>query len=59
MSAELALFGRDLFDEIIRPRKSGPIAERFEFPPFSVLNARVFVKGDGRKAADNATEART
>jgi hypothetical protein len=37
---DFALFGRDLFGNPIQPAKSGPLAERFEFPPFSVLNAR-------------------
>jgi hypothetical protein len=41
MSAEpFSLFGRDLFGNPISQRKSGPLAERFEFPPFSVLDAR-------------------
>jgi len=38
--AELALFGRDLFGEIIKPKASGPVADRFTFPPFTVLDAR-------------------
>lgn len=33
-------FGTDLFGDLIRPQNRGPLAERFEFPPFSVLNAR-------------------
>jgi DNA modification methylase len=40
MSAEAALFGTDLFGEPIRPRASGPVAERFIFPPFTVLDAK-------------------
>jgi len=36
----LNLYGVDLFGNPIKPKKSGPLAERFEFPPFSVLNAR-------------------
>ena len=36
-----ALFGRDLFGEPSKPSGArGPLAERFEFPPFSVLSAR-------------------
>lgn len=35
-----ALFGRDLFGNEIKPRTSGPVAERFTFAPFSVLDAR-------------------
>jgi hypothetical protein len=34
------LFGSDLFGEQVCQRKNGVLAERFEFPPFSVLNAR-------------------
>jgi hypothetical protein len=34
------LFGRDLFGNPIKPKASGPVAERFTFPPFSVLDAR-------------------
>lgn len=37
---ELALFGTDLFGEVVRPKASGPVAERFGFPPFSVLDAK-------------------
>lgn len=37
---ELDIFGRDLFGDPIRPRVSGPVAERFTFPPFTVLDAR-------------------
>lgn len=35
-----AVFGHDLFGDAVLPKKKGPLAERFEFPPFSVLNAR-------------------
>lgn len=35
-----SLFGRDLFGEAITPDVSGPLAQRFVMPPFSVLNAR-------------------
>lgn len=37
---DFSLFGSDLFGEPIRQTKSGPLAQRFEFPPFSVLSAR-------------------
>lgn len=40
MSTDFALFGRDLFGDPIEPRGRGLLAKRFEFPPFSVLNAR-------------------
>lgn len=38
--ADLALFGRDLFGDIVKPKASGLVAERFTFPPFSVLDGR-------------------
>ena len=37
---ELALFGYDLFGEAIKPKASGPVAERFTLPPFTILDAR-------------------
>ena len=37
---ELALFGTDLFGEAIKPKASGPVAERFTLPPFTLLDAR-------------------
>ena len=38
--SELALFGHDLFGEAIKPKATGPVAERFTFPPFTILDAR-------------------
>lgn len=38
--SELALFGHDLFGEVVKPKASGPVAERFTFPPFTILDAR-------------------
>ncbi len=38
--AELAIFGNDLFGEVIKPKASGPVAERFTLPPFTILDAR-------------------
>jgi len=35
-----AIFGYDLFGEIVKPKASGPVAERFTFPPFTVLDTR-------------------
>jgi hypothetical protein len=48
--SELALFGHNLFGDAVKPPASGPVAERFTFPPFTVLDAR---QGDwqDRKAA--------
>lgn len=37
---ELALFGTDLFGDAIKPKASGPVAERFTLPPFTILDAR-------------------
>ena len=37
---ELALFGTDLFGKVIKPKASGPVAERFTLPPFTILDAR-------------------
>lgn len=38
MSAQL--YGVDLFGESMAPKPTGPVAERFLFPPFTVLDAR-------------------
>lgn len=35
-----AMYGTDLFGESMAPAASGPVAERFGFPPFSVLDAK-------------------
>lgn len=35
-----AIFGHDLFGEAIKPKPRGPIAERFLFPPFTILDAK-------------------
>lgn len=40
MSETFSLFGRDLFGDPVTPKGRGPLATRFEFPPFSVLDAR-------------------
>jgi len=37
---EIALFGTDLFGEVVRPKASGPVAERFTLPPFTLLDGR-------------------
>lgn len=37
---DFALFGENLFGEAITQDTSGALRERFDFPPFSVLNAR-------------------
>lgn len=39
--SNFSLFGVDLFGEpVASPKKKGPLTERFEFPPFSVLDER-------------------
>jgi hypothetical protein len=37
---DLALFGHDLFGEVVKPKAAGVVADRFTMPPFSVLDAR-------------------
>lgn len=37
---DFRLFGTDLFGDEIKPDVKGALREKFEFPPFSVLNAR-------------------
>ena len=37
---ELAIFGTDLFGEVIKPKASGPVADRFTLPPFTLLDGR-------------------
>jgi 16S rRNA G966 N2-methylase RsmD len=38
--SEFALYGYDLFGEVVKPKASGPVAERFTLPPFTILDAR-------------------
>ena len=38
--SEFALHGHDLFGEVVKPKASGPLAERFTLPPFTILDAR-------------------
>jgi DNA modification methylase len=38
--SEFALHGHDLFGEVVKPKASGPVAERFTLPPFTILDAR-------------------
>jgi hypothetical protein len=40
MTDDVALYGTDLFGEVVKPKASGPLAELFTVPPFSVLDAR-------------------
>lgn len=34
------LYGNDLFGEPVKPKSGGPVAERFTFPPFTVLDSK-------------------
>ena len=36
----VALYGIDLFGDVVKPRATGPVAERFTMAPFTVLDAR-------------------
>ena len=40
MADDFSLFGRDLFGHDVTQRTNGLLSRRFEFPPFSVLDAR-------------------
>lgn len=40
MIQKFALHGYDLFGDVIRPKSSGPVTERFVVPPFSLIDAR-------------------
>lgn len=37
---DFALHGHDLFGDVVKPKSSGPIAERFLIPPFTILDAK-------------------
>lgn len=47
---EEKMYGVDLFGEAMKPKASGPVAERFGFPPFSVLDARAGEWQDRKRA---------
>lgn len=67
-----AIFGHDLFGEVVKPKPRGPVAERFTFPPFTILDAKQgewqerkmawvscgIKSEEGRKAGCNATSLR-
>ena len=46
----LPLFGYDLFGDPIQPPSRGLLSDRFEFPPFTVLNAREGAWQDRKRA---------
>lgn len=39
-TASAGLYGVDLFGEVVKPKASGPVSERFGMPPFTILDAR-------------------
>jgi hypothetical protein len=45
-----ALHGHDLFGEVVKPKASGPVAERFTLPPFTILDARTAEWQDRKRA---------
>lgn len=47
---DLNLYGDDLFGEPIKPESRGVIADKFVFPPFSVLDARCGAWQDRKRA---------
>lgn len=48
--SEFALHGHDLFGEVVKPKASGPVAERFTLPPFTVLDARTWEWQERKRA---------
>ena len=34
------IYGKDLFGDTVKPKSSGPIADRFVIPPFTILDAK-------------------
>lgn len=50
MNQEFALHGHDLFGDVIKPKASGPVAERFTLPPFTILDARMGEWQDRKRA---------
>jgi DNA modification methylase len=48
--SELELYGRDLFGEVIKPESRGAIADKFTFPPFTVLDAKSGAWQDRKRA---------
>ena len=45
-----SLHGHDLFGEVVKPKASGPVAERFTLPPFTILDARMGEWQERRRA---------
>lgn len=45
----LALYGLDLFGDVVKPQVAGPLADKFTVSPFSVLDAR---SGDWQERKD-------
>jgi len=49
-SVDEKMYGLDLFGAVAKPKATGPVAERFLFPPFSVLDARAGEWQDRKRA---------
>jgi DNA modification methylase len=49
-NADELLYGLDLFGAVAKPKATGPVAERFLFAPFSVLDARAGEWQDRKRA---------
>jgi hypothetical protein len=50
MNTADALFGLDMFGNPIRPPSTGPVADRFTFAPFTVLDAKTGAWRDRKRA---------
>jgi hypothetical protein len=48
--AGFSLFGHNLFGDEVKAKSSGPLAERFKLPPFTVFDARQGVWQDRKRA---------
>lgn len=46
----IAIYGTDLFGEIIKPKASGVVKQRFVMPPFTILDARTGEWQDRKRA---------
>ena len=46
----IAIYGTDLFGEIVKPKASGVVKQRFVMPPFTILDARTGEWQDRKRA---------
>lgn len=49
-SSGFALFGRNMFGDEVKAKPTGPLAQRFKLPPFTVLDARQGIWQDRKRA---------